>query len=175
MTALALADRWVNDFPAIDDVILRNLPKIELFGIGEIIFGLYIFCFAVLFFRQKNFDLPALLTALGIFYGLRGFFLLLLPIGPPIDAFGAAERLTIYPYASHAYFPGGHIGIMTIMALSLRDRRLKTAFIAAAALFGIGSMITRAHYSADLLGGIVLGYAVFVYLDRRRSRLNTQA
>lgn len=161
MAALAIAERTVEVYPPIDDIVLRVLPRVDLFGIGEAIFFAYLILFAVLFFRQQDRDLGRLLTTLGLFYALRGFFLLLLPIGPPLDAFVADDRLTIYPYASHAYFPGGHIGIMLVMAWAISNRRIRTGLVLFTFLFGLGSLITRAHYTADLLGGVLLAYGVY--------------
>lgn len=160
MAALAIAERTVGSYPPIDDIVLRVLPRIDLFGIGEAIFFAYLILFAVLFFRQQDRDLGRLLTTLGLFYALRGFFLLLLPIGPPLDAFVADDRLTIYPYASHAYFPGGHIGIMLVMAWAIRHRQLRIGLTIFSLVFGFGSLLTRAHYTADLLGGVLLAYSV---------------
>ena len=169
MAALAIAERSVESYPSIDDVILRVLPRIELFGIGETAFFAYLLLFAVLYFRQQDRDCGRLLASLGLFYALRGFFLLLLPIGPPLDAFDPGDRLTIYPYASHAYFPGGHIGIMLLMAWALRRRPLRIGLTMFALLFGFGSMLTRAHYTADILGGVLLAYAIHRLLEKRES------
>ncbi|MFH1171015.1 MAG: hypothetical protein V1778_00560 [bacterium] len=168
MTALAIAERSVRTFPPIDDILLRVLPRVNLFGIGEASFFCFVLLFAISFFRTNHRAFPELLTALGLFYGIRGFFLLLLPIGQPLDAF-TGGRLTIYPYASHAFFPGGHIGIMLLMIFFLPSRRLRLVLALFAVLFGIGSLLTRAHYTADLLGGTLLAYAVFCLIGRLHS------
>jgi membrane-associated phospholipid phosphatase len=166
MAALAVADRTVSQFPTVPDVLLERLPFFNLFAVGEALFWLYLLLFAVAFFRQQPVPLARVLVLLGIYYAVRGLFLLLLPIGPPPGALPITGRFVLFPYPEHAYFPGGHVGLMFLLALHLKSRRLRWAFVAAAVLYGIGTMLARAHYSADTLGGLLLGYAVFVWGDR---------
>lgn len=161
MAALAIVDRTVKTYPSVDDLLLRALPRLNLFGIGEIAFYLFLAAFAFAFFTDPRRDLGRLLLALGLFYGIRGFFLLLFPIGPPLDAVQTADRFALYPYASHAFFPGGHIGIMLLMIFSLTRPRIRLALFIVAALFAFGSLLTRAHYTADLLGGALLAWGIW--------------
>lgn len=166
MAALALADRAVDQFPTVPDVLLERLPFFNLFAIGEALFWLYLLVFAVAFFRQRPVSLARVLVLLGVYYAVRGLFLLLLPIGPPPGAPPITGRFVLFPYPEHAYFPGGHVGLMFLLALHLKPRGLRWAFAVSAVLYGIGTMLARAHYSADTLGGLLLGYAVFVWGER---------
>ena len=71
-----------------------------------------------------------------------------------------ASRFSLYPFAGHAYFPGGHTGVMTILSLSVHVTRWRRVFLAATAIFAFGTMLSRTHYTADALGGWLLGYAI---------------
>ena len=44
--------------------------------------------------------------------------------------------------------------------MSLRDRVAHRAFMAAAIVFGVGTLLTKAHYTADLFGAFLIAYAV---------------
>lgn len=175
MAALAIVDRTVKTYPSVDDLLLRNLPRMNLFGIGEIFFFLFLAAFAVAFFSDPKRDLGRLLLALGFFYGIRGLFLLLLPIGPPLDALETADRFALYPYASHAFFPGGHIGIMLLMVAALSRRRIRAILLIVTLLFAFGSLLARAHYTADLLGGALLAYCVWTMTGHPADKKETHA
>ena len=86
MVALSIADRIVPTFPSIYDVVLDILPRLDLFAIGELFFVVFLSLFAIVYFRERPKDIPYLLASLGLFYAARGVFLLLLPIGAPLDA-----------------------------------------------------------------------------------------
>ncbi|MFA6511957.1 MAG: hypothetical protein WCV86_02450 [Patescibacteria group bacterium] len=166
MLALWVADTYVESFPGVTDIVMRQLPFIDLFGIGEILFLVLMVGFGVILLRDRWCDLGYILALLGIFYACRGVFLILLPIGPPLDAPEVAERFVLYPYAGHAFFPGGHVGIMFILTLLVRSRTLRISCTVAVLLFGLGSIITRAHYTADIAGGLLLAYAVWAFGER---------
>ena len=93
-------------------------------------------------------------------------FLLFLPIGPPYGAPAIQDRFVFYPYAQHSYFPSGHIGIMFLLARSISNRVACRIMIGTALVFGIGTLLTKAYYTADLFGGLLLGNAVSVWSER---------
>lgn len=170
MGALALADHTASSFPSVPDVISDHLPYVNLYVAGEVVFWLYLTAFAIVFFRSRPRNMAYLLTLLGIYYASRGAFLLLLPIGPPATAPPAADRFVLYPYAGHAYFPGGHVGLLFLLSRFVPSRGARWGFTVAVLLFGIGSVLAKAHYSADVLGGLLLGYGVFVWGERNLAR-----
>lgn len=161
MGALWVADQTVETFPSVTDIVMEAIPFYNLFGIGEIAFWVIMAGFAFVLLRWRLKDLGYIFALLGLFYAFRGLFLLLLPIGAPADAPALGERLVIYPYASHAYFPGGHVGVMFLLAMLIPRARIRWLFLCAALLFGFGSVISRAHYSADIVGGLLVAYAVW--------------
>lgn len=164
--ALAIADRYVTTFPAVTDLVQRHLPFINMFWTGELYFFAFMACFAITFFRERRHDLPYVLVLLGLFYATRSVFLLLLPIGSPADAPLISSRFVFYPYPSHAYFPGGHVGILFLMSRSIERRSIRRVLLVATILFGIGSIVTRAHYTADFFGGLLLAYGVEAWAER---------
>ena len=170
MYALWLAEKLVDDFPSVTDIFMRELPVLDLFGIGEVGFVLLLAGFGFVLLRQRAGDIGYVFALLGIFYAARGVFLLFMPIGAPADAPGVADRFVLYPYPAHAFFPGGHVGIMFIMSLLIQNLRVRMVFIGAVLLFGAGSIFTRAHYTADIFGGLLLGYAVWAFGEAHLKR-----
>jgi membrane-associated phospholipid phosphatase len=100
-------------------------------------------------------------------YLIRGWFLFLYPIGAPLGAVGADQRISIWGHESHAFFPGGHIAILTIMAMFAPDRWVRCVLWGGLIIFGIGTMLAKTHYTMDSAGGILLGYALAVWVRQR--------
>ena len=165
--SLWLVDRLVTIFPSVSDLLMDRFPVIT-FGLwGEVLFFGLILVFAIPHFRLYWQDTPRILITLGLFYFVRGWVQLFFPIGAPAGAIDPSQRLNIWGYANHAYFPGGHIGILTILVLNQRVRSLRPWMWIGVAAFGIGTMLAKNHYVADSLVGMVLAYAITVWVWRR--------
>lgn len=166
MAALAGIEHFVRDFPAVPDVVQAALPYVD-FGVpGEAAFFAFLVTAAALLFRRQPATVPTVLAQLGLFYAIRGVFLFLLPIGAPPTSPAPDERFVLWPYPAHAYFPGGHTGMMTVISLSVASARWRRGLLAATFLFAAGTVLARTHYVADALGGALVGYAVVSWSRR---------
>lgn len=157
---LSIVERLVATYPSVHDVLLERLPYVNFGRAGELYFALFLAIFAVMLFRDQRPDVGRVLTLLGLLYASRGIFLLLLPIGAPVGAPPLQDRFVLYPYAAHAFFPGGHVGLMVLMARLVRRPPWRRWLFLAAAVFAVGTILARTHYTADALGGALLAYAV---------------
>lgn len=166
-TGLALAEAWVHSYPSVRDVLVEQLPNWQFGIFGEAYFLVLLLAINWPLFRSGARRVPQVLITLGVFYAVRGIIQLLFPIGPPIDAIPVGQRIDFYGFAEHAFFPGGHVGIMTIMLYFNRTKQ-RPWLIFGVVLFALGTAIARTHYVVDSLMGAILGYAVAVWLDRRR-------
>lgn len=164
--ALALADRLVRVFPSVPDVLVDRLPLIKDLWYGEYFFFLFIACYAVVLFTKQRRELPYILTLIGVFYLVRAVFLLFLPIGAPLGAAPPSERLDIYPYPAHSFFPGGHHGLLILFALTIRSTALRWTFLVGAFLFGIGTLFAKTHYTIDLIAAALLVYGLYFWAER---------
>jgi membrane-associated phospholipid phosphatase len=52
---------------------------------------------------------------------------------------------------------------MTILSLSMQDLRWRRVLLVVTVVFGLGSVMARAHYTADVIAGGALGYALVAW------------
>ena len=160
MTGLALVERFVKQFPPVPDVLHAHLPYVD-FGVpGELLFVAFLVTLIAVLVRTQPRSIPVILTPLGVFYAIRGAFLFALPIGIPPTAPPLEARFVFYPFAGHAYFPGGHTGMMTVLSLSVASRPWRRVFLVTTFAFAFGTLLSRTHYTADAIGGWLVGYAI---------------
>ena len=171
MAALALIERFVRVFPPLPDVVHAHLPYVDFGWPGELAYAAFMLTAVAVLFRTQPRSVPAILALLGLFYAVRGVFLFLMPIGAPPTAPPLAARFVFWPFPDHAYFPGGHTGMMSVISLSVASARWRRAFLAFTFAFAIGTLLARTHYTADALGGWLTAYAI-VLCGRRRLALD---
>jgi hypothetical protein len=172
IAALSLIERSVVSFPHVTDVLMDSLPRVD-FGIyGELFFFSLIMLFSIAHFRRQWQTTPYVMMALGAMYAIRGMFLYFFPIGSPLGSVGAGQRLSIWGHESHAYFPGGHIAVLTILAMHAPTPLVRRLLWAGVVAFGIGSLLSKNHYTMDSVAGVIIGYAISTWSERRRSRVH---
>ena len=151
--------------PAIPDPILPRLPYVDTGPGGEVVFSaLVVLLILTLWFRSRE-RLPYALMLIGLFYFVRAAFQLLLPLGHPLDAPAFDDRFHLYPFP-YAYFPSGHVGLLTVLALCVPRGRIRIVAWIGVALIAFGTFVARTHYVADALGSVVIAYAVFAFGER---------
>ena len=110
---------------------------------------------------------------IGIGYLARGILQALTPLGQPAgnnETMGIGLLLNIY---QHGMFPSGHTYLTAVIFL-LIDRRRKPGLKIAAGIMCICEMITlllsHAHYSIDLVGGLMVAYFTEHWMSRFKDR-----
>ena len=167
MASLAWIGTLVSEFPPVPDVLHARLPYVD-FGLpGELFYVAFMLMMTTVLFRTQPRTVPVIMASLGIFYAVRGIFLFLLPIGIPPTAPPLSDRFVLWPYAGHAFFPGGHTGMMTVLSLSVVSTPWRRAFVGMTVAFALGTLLARTHYSADAFGGWLVGYAVVLWIRHR--------
>ena len=155
---LQLTDVHVHFYPHLADPVLSRLPTLPIEVAGEYGLAAFLTVFSFHHFRRQPERTPLLFAAIGMLYAARGVFLWLMPIGAPPGA--PIDALRVYPYANHSYFPSGHVSLISLCAWLCRDTRWRRFFLVVALVFGLGTMMAKAHYTADLLGALLLSHAV---------------
>ena len=163
MSSLAGIEQFVHTFPSVPDVLHSNLPYVD-FGLpGELVYAAFLLTITAVLVKRQPRTVPGILFLLGVFYGLRGVFLFVLPLGMPPTAPPLESRFVLWPFPGHAYFPGGHTGMMTVLSLSVVSRSWRRAFLVATFAFAFGTLLSRTHYTGDALGGWCIGYAIVLW------------
>jgi len=163
MASLAGIEQFVHTFPRVPDVLHANLPYVDFGMPGELVYAAFLVTITAVLVKRQPRSLPGILFLLGVFYGLRGVFLFVLPLGMPPTAPPLESRFVLWPFPGHAYFPGGHTGMMTVLSLSVVSRSWRRAFLVATFVFAFGTLLSRTHYTGDALGGWCIGYAIVLW------------
>ncbi len=171
----ALAGRLIEakTLPTVPDPLLERLPYENLYIFGEIFLWFYLAVVAYLLVRQKA-DLSYAILLVGFFYILRAIFLVLLPLGLPEGAPRFEDRWHLYPLP-YAYFPSGHVGLMMVLALLVQAKPIRIVLGIFITLFALGTLLARAHYAADLIGAVLIVYAIYAFAEKHiknRWRIN---
>jgi membrane-associated phospholipid phosphatase len=163
MASLAGIEQFVHTFPSVPDVLHSNLPYVD-FGVpGELLYAAFLVTITAVLLKRQPRTVAGILFLLGVFYGLRGVFLFVLPLGMPPTAPPLESRFVLWPFPGHAYFPGGHTGMMTVLSFSVVSRSWRRAFLVATLAFAFGTLLSRTHYTGDALGGWCIGYAIVLW------------
>jgi membrane-associated phospholipid phosphatase len=167
---LRLTDIHVPYYPQLADPVLSRLPTLNIDEVGEIGLALFLAVFLFHHFRRQPERTPLLFVSIGMLFAARGVFLWLMPIGAPPGA--PADALQVYPYSDHSYFPSGHVGFISLCAWLCRERGWRWFFLTVALVFGLGTMLAKAHYTADLLGAFLLSHAVATLALQASARMS---
>lgn len=162
------------DRPVVPDLLFDVLPYIpalqfafDSFVAASIISMLY-YAFAVDRKRSGYY-----LFTVGIGYLARGILMALTPLGQPAgnnETMGIGLLLNIY---QHGMFPSGHT-YLTAVIFFLIDRKRTPRLKIAAGILCIAEMVTlllsHAHYSIDLVGGLMVAFLVHHWMSRYKDR-----
>jgi membrane-associated phospholipid phosphatase len=157
-----MIQRLYPDRPIVPDLLFTLLPNIPFLAYvtEPIMLGLVILILWYAFGRDRI-HLPFYFFSVGINYFLRGALMALTPLGRPtgnLDSYGVAILVNL---KQHGMWPSGHVSLVSAIYF-LIDGRKQPEFKWAAGLLGLAEMITlilsRGHYSIDVVGGVMLGY-----------------
>jgi membrane-associated phospholipid phosphatase len=160
--------------PVVPDLLFDILPNVpeaqyafDAFVAASIISMLY-YAFAVDGRRSGYY-----LFTVGIGYLARAILMALTPLGQPTgndETMGIGLLLNIY---QHGMFPSGHTYLTaSIFFLVERERtpRLKLATGIFCAVEMVLLLLSRAHYSIDIVGGLMVAYLTVHWMSRHRDR-----
>ena len=107
---------------------------------------------------KKPKQIPTMLVALGVMYGMRAILNTFTPLGDPSGDTLNYGFLEFAPMLG--MFPSGHIGtITTAYFLGVYfDNKQKNWLLPVIVLEAIALWTTRGHYTIDIVGGLALAY-----------------
>jgi hypothetical protein len=157
--------------PAGVDPLLSALPKVG--GDWLLTWGWLIFNAAVMLHwaRARRPRLPYFLAMVGFWTFVRAVFIALDPVGPPRDLApfyaGALSFLRGRLFFDSELFFSGHTGLPYLYALLAGTATvLGRVCLAVSVVMGAGVLLTRNHFTIDVLGAYFVTYSAWA-LGRR--------
>ena len=153
--------------PMLSDMILDNLPVIDV-AIFYDIFCIVVFAVVIAYIiHKKEYNrVPYILLLCGIFFIIRGVFIVLTPFGNPPAFSGSDPLFNGFSKFELGVYPSGHVGNAFLLLLLVRDKIYK--HILTFCLLGIvfSLFLAHGHYSIDILSGFFFAYAIKAFGDR---------
>ncbi|MEI6049127.1 MAG: hypothetical protein WCS03_09545 [Bacteroidota bacterium] len=153
--------------PMLSDLILDNLPVIDVSLIYDSVSLIPIILTVVYIFHRKAFNrIPLFLFLIGVFYVVRGIFIVLTPFGNP-PMFNGSDPL-FHGFANYelGVYPSGHVGNVFLLLLLVKDRVYKWIIGICLIIVIIALFLAHGHYSIDILSGIFFSYAIRSYGEK---------
>jgi hypothetical protein len=147
-------------FPPGLDLVVRGLPRLDWTWVLSQGFVLFLSCFFIFYLRHDRRRLAYIITATALLMLVRDAFVLLTPVGPlsgliPLYS-GVAGIRNRLEFDGELFF-SGHAGVPFMYCLlSRRHRVLSLVCLAVSLINGMGVLLTRNHYTIDVLGAFVI-------------------
>jgi hypothetical protein len=153
-------------FPPLYDLILNHIPYIPLGYIYDwcVFISIIIFIVYVVYTREYK-KIPYFFMIFGIFMIFRSIFIVLTPLGNPINFNGTNSRFKGFSKYELGLYPSGHTASIVNYFL-LSKYFFKVIFFGILVLVIISLFLTRAHYSIDVLSGIIFAYAIYSFGEK---------
>jgi hypothetical protein len=161
---------YVNEgkaLPMLSDLILDKLPVLDVSLLYDL-FCLVIFAtVAIYIVHRKDYDrIPFFLLLCGIFFIVRGVFIVLTPFGNPPQFNGSDPLFNGFSRFELGVYPSGHVGNSFLLLLLVNDSKYRRIMWVWLSVIIISLFFAHGHYSIDILSGIFFAYAIRAYGNR---------
>lgn len=148
------------DRPAARDLLFEALPYIDAaqYSADVALIGA-LACLLIEVIRNRPAQVPAIVTQFSVMYVLRAAAMLLTPLA---SAHGNAALYGIVPLVQYGMWPSGHAGfaLLCVLLIDKRAKGLYRTTLALACIVWVSLIVGHAHYSIDVIGGMLLAYFV---------------
>lgn len=138
--------------------------ELDILVLGLMFYG------SILVVKKLYSQTPKILAVFGTYQWLRAACIFLTPIPPPdYVSWGLLQKLV----DEVAVFPSGHISVPTLFMLIFWNQKMYVpALINGLGIILIfaGMIVSRGHYSIDLIAGILFSYAIYTFFERNISK-----
>ena len=156
--------------PMLSDLILDNLPLIDVSVVYDIFCLVPVALVLIYLVHKKDQNrIPVFLLMIGIFYIVRGIFIVLTPFGNPPMFNGTDSIFKGFSKYELGVYPSGHAGNVFMLFLLVRDSRYKFLIFICLIIVTASLFLARGHYSIDILSGLFFSYAIKSYGDKHLS------
>jgi membrane-associated phospholipid phosphatase len=153
--------------PMLSDLILDNIPYMDVafyYDVGSLLSVFAVVMYIVVKKEVKRF--PYFLILIGIFYIVRGIFIVLTPFGNPPLFNGTGAPFNGFSKYELGVYPSGHVGNAVIFFLLARDKFFKWLLLAIVIFIIITLLLARGHYSIDIFSGWFFAYAIITFGEK---------
>ncbi|MBI4345253.1 MAG: phosphatase PAP2 family protein [Elusimicrobia bacterium] len=161
---------WYADqrhLPHSSDWLLRRLPEANLLPVlswGWLGLHLYAAAVAILYYPRQ---LPFMLFTLGLFMIVRTTYMALSPIGPPHGMLDMSKLDYFFSRAmgvvtfQNEFVMSGHTSFPFLFYLFFDTAWQKRIFLTGSIVMAISVLITRNHYTVDVLSAYLISYSIY--------------
>jgi hypothetical protein len=156
--------------PMLSDLILDHLPFYNVSLIYDISCLIPILLVLIYFVHKKDYNrIPMFLVMTGIFYIVRGVFIVLTPFGNPPMFTGSDPLFHGFSNYELGVYPSGHAGNVFLLFLLVKDKSYKCLILICLAIVITALFLARGHYSIDILSGLFFSYAIREFGEKHLS------
>jgi hypothetical protein len=153
--------------PMLSDLILDNLPYYNVSIIYDIFCLVPIVLVLIYFIHKKDYNrIPLFFVLVGIFYIVRGVFIVLTPFGNPPMFNGSDPIFRGFSKYELGVYPSGHAGNVFLLFLLVKDKGYKWLIFACLIIVIVALFLARGHYSIDVLSGLFFSYAIMAFGEK---------
>lgn len=153
--------------PMLSDLVLDNIPYLDISVVYDIFCIFPVVFLLIYIFHRKDFDrVPFFLLLIGIFYVVRGIFIILTPFGNPPMFDGTDSIFKGFSKYELGVYPSGHAGNIFMIYLLVKDSLYKKLILLCLVIVVASLFLSRGHYSIDILSGLLFSYAIKSYGDK---------
>ena len=156
--------------PMLSDLILDNLPFYNVSLIYDISCLIPIVLVLIYIVHKKDYNrIPLFLLMTGIFYIVRGIFIVITPFGNPPMFNGSDPLFHGFSNYELGVYPSGHAGNVFLLLLLVKDKSYKWLILACLIVVIVALFLARGHYSIDILSGLFFSYAIRAFGEKHLS------
>ena len=156
--------------PMLSDLILDNLPFYNVSLIYDISCLIPIVLVLIYIVHKKDYNrITLFLLMTGIFYIVRGIFIVLTPFGNPPMFNGSDPLFHGFSNYELGVYPSGHAGNVFLLLLLVKDKSYKWLILACLIVVIVALFLARGHYSIDILSGLFFSYAIRAFGEKHLS------
>jgi hypothetical protein len=153
--------------PELSDLILDNLPFFNVSLIYDLFSAVTVIIVIIYIIHRKDYmSIPFFLVMIGILELLRGIFIVLTPMGNPPLFEGTNSLFNGFSKYELGVYPSGHAGCGFLYFLMVKDKWYKWIIFFCLAIVIVTLFFAHAHYSIDILSGLIFAYAIYSFGER---------
>lgn len=154
-------------YPEMSDLILDKVPVIDVSIIYDLLVIIIFFAVVMYVIQRKEYGrIPYFLLLSGIFYIIRGIFVVLTPLGNPPGFNGSDPLFNGFCAYEFGVYPSGHVGNTFLLLLLVNDKIYRYVMWLCMAGIIIALILSHCHYSIDIFSGFIFAYAIKVFGDK---------